>query len=346
MQPRLSCLAMAAAALVAITTLPLAALAVTDTEIRQAEDALQASPRDSVKRVEVAKLHYLSGSDYSMHGNAAPAAVEFKIALKVLEDKQSRIPQQHPVYEEVRYGLAYSDLALGQPQDAVVLLDQLVASSPRFSRARVLLGVALLRTASDTDTPRGLEVLAQVAKELPGPDGTMATHIASRYSYDLAVSEAAAGKPNAAAGMVEDLRDRFGLNGGATAAENQTFLYGFGTLELQAGNTAAGLAAYDGLKNQNPEFRLANGVTLRQVLANTYYRVGLDELSKGGAGASERAIAAFDDAEQYGSSKDADTHHGKALAYKQLDERDRMAVELALVLQADSSYYKRINTGS
>jgi len=325
---------------------PGAAFAVTDAQLRQAEAALQSAPADGAKRLEVARLHYLKGSDFSVRGDASKAAGEFKSALSVLQDRQSRISAQSPVYEEVRYGLGYAYLALGQPQDAVVVLDQLAEGSPRFTRARYLLGVALLRTGSEPDTKRGIEVLIQLAKETPGPDGTAASHAATRYAYDIALGMAAAGKAAAAAAVLQDVRDRLGPASGANAAENEASLFALGTFQVWAGNAPAGLADYDALKSQDAGFHLASGVTIRQALSDASYQLGLQDLSKGGDAALQKAIADFDVAEANGTAKDADVHHGKAVAYKRMNEDQNLVKELAAILQADPDYYKKINTGT
>ena len=326
--------------------LPGAAFAVPDADLRKAEVALQSAPADSAKRAELAKLLYLKGSGFSGAGNASKAAEAFQAALRILEDRQSKIPDQHPVFEEVRYGLAFTYLAMGHPQHAVVILDQVVAGSPRFIRARYLLGVALLRTGSEAGMSRGSAVLAQLAKEAPGPDGSAAIHAASRYAYGLATGWAATGNAPAAVNAMHRVQDRFGPASGADAAENQAFQYGMGTFQVLAGNTPAGLAEYENLKSQNAGYRLKNGVTLGQVLSHAYYQAGLEQLSKGGEAALKGAIADFDRAEANGTGKEVDTHHGKALAYKRLNQPDKMAQELGAVLQRDPGYYKKINTGS
>jgi tetratricopeptide (TPR) repeat protein len=325
---------------------PEAAHAVSDAEFREAEAALKAAPSDGAKRIELAALHYLKGSDFAQSGNAANAVVEFKTALSVLEDRQSKVPEQTPVYEETRYGLGYAYFALGQPQEAVVILDQLVAASPRFARARYLLGIALLRMSSEDSMGRGLEVLMQLAKDTPGPDGTAATHAITRYVYNLAVGHAGIGRPGQALAMMRSTRERIGAGTGADAAENQALLFGMGVFQTQTGNSPAGLSEFEALKAANERYRLKNGLTLQQVLANAYYQAGTEQLSRGGQGALQQALMNFENAERYGTGKETDTHHGKALAYKQLNQQDKMAEELALILKLDREYYKRINTGS
>lgn len=325
---------------------PGTAFAVTNTELRQAEAALQAAPADRAKRLEVAKLHYLKGSDFSMRGDASAAAAEFKNALSVLQDRQSKISAQSALVEEVRYGLGYAYMAMGQPQNAVVVLDQLAQGAPRFTRARYLLGVALLHTGSEPDTNRGIEVLVQLAKEAPGAIGTAATHAASRYAYDIAIGMAAAGKAAAAATVLQNVRDRLGPASGANAAENQAFLFALGTFQVLAGNAPAGVADYETLKSQNAGFHLANGVTIRQVLSNTGYQLGLQELGKGGEAALKQAVGFFDLADANGTGKEVDAHHGKAVAYKGMNQDRNFIKELAAILQADPAYYKKINTGT
>lgn len=321
-------------------------LAVTDAELREAQAAAGKAPGDDARRVELARLHYLKGADLSAAGNHAGAAAEFRAGLAVLEAKPSRVREQNPVYEETRYGLGYSYLMQAQPQDAVVVLDQLVAASPRAGHARYLLAVALMNVRTAAASRRAVEVLGQFGREFPEPDRAMAAHAASRYVYDVSIGTALSHKAGEAVQALSRLRDRFGAASGADAAENQALHYGLGTFQLMAGNDAAGLAELEGLKGAAPNFALKNGVTLAQVLSNAYYRAGLEMLSKGTPEALGQAVAAFDNAEKVGSGKETDTHHGKALAYKQLGQTDKFGQEMAAIRQLDSQVYNRINTGS
>ncbi len=322
------------------------ALAVTDAEIREAEAALQKAPNDVGRRAELAKRYYLRGSDLSQAGNQAGALADFKTGLAVLESKQSKVPQQHPVFEELRYGLGYTYLMLGQPQDAVVALDQLVAASPAVGKARYLLGIALMGTATEAGYKRGLEVFSQLGKDNAGPDGAAAAHAATRYGYDAAIGTALSGKPADAAATIAFLRDRFGAASGADEAENQGLGYGMGAFQLLAGNSAAGLSEFDALIAKNPAYKLKNGVALIQILSQAFYQAGRDQLSKGTPGSMEQAIASFENAEKVGGGNQTDTHHGKAMAYKQLRQLDKMAVEMATINKIDPDYYKKINTGA
>lgn len=168
----------------------------------------------------------------------------------------------------------------------------------------------------------------------------------TRYTFDRATGMAATGDAFGAAAAQQSLRDRFGAASGATAAENQALLFGMGTARIVAGDAPAGLADYENLKSQNAGFRLKNGVTVRQSLADAYYRAGLEQLRQGGEAALMRAISYFDRAEANGTGKEVDTHHGKAVAYKLLKQPDPMALELGAVLKLDPEYFKKINTGS
>ena len=323
-----------------------AALAVTDAEFREAEAAVAKTPGDDAKRVDLARLRYLKGAEFSQPGNHPRAAAEFKAGLAVLEAKPSKVPEQNPVYEETRYGLGYSYLMQALPQDAVVVLDQLVAASPRAGKARYLLGVALIHVRTEAASRRAVEVLGQFGREFPEPDRAMASHAASRFVYNTAIGTALSGKAGDAVQAMSALRGRFGAAGGADAAENQAMQYGMGAFQLLAGNTAAGLAELESLKGTAPSYALKNGVTLAQVLSNTYFKQGLDLLAKGSPESLAQAVTAFENAETNGAGKDADTHHGKALAYKQLKQTDKFEQEMAAILRLDPQYYKKINAGT
>lgn len=322
------------------------ALAATDADIRAAEAALQKAPKDAGRRAELAKRYYLRGSDLSMAGNQAGALADFKAGLAALDSKQGKVPEQHPVFEELRYGLGYTYLMMGQPQDATVVLDQLVAASPAVAKARYLLGIALMSTATEAGYKRGLEIFGQLGKDSPGPDGVSAIHAATRYGYDVSIGTALSGKARDAVATMTYLRNRFGVASGADDAENQALVYGMGSFELLAGNSAGGLSELDGLIAKYPAFKLKNGLTLIQILSNAFYQAGLEQLSKGTPGSMEQAIASFEDAEKVGGANLTDTHHGKAMAYKQLRQLDKMAVEMATIQKIDPDYYKKINTGA
>ncbi len=321
-------------------------LAVTDAEFSEAQAAVQKAPGDDAKRVELAKLHYLKGADLSMAGNHAAATGEFKAGLAVLEAKPSKVSEQNPVYEEIRYGLGYSQMMQMQPQDAVVVLDQLVSASPRVGKARYLLGVALMNLRTEASIKRAVEVFGQLAREFPEPERSMSAHAASRYVYDVSIGTALSKKAGEAVQAMGALRDRFGAASGADAAENHAMQYGMGSFQLLAGNAAAGLAELERLNGIAPNFALKNGVTLAQVLSNAYYQSGLEQLSKGAPESLAQALTAFDNSEKYGSGKDMDTHHGKALAYKQLNQTGKFTQEMAAIYQLDPQYYKKINTGT
>lgn len=317
--------------------------AVPPAEIQGAEAALSSEPANQAKQVEVAKLHYLNGSDLLANHDPAGALTEFKTALRTIENRQANIRQQHPVYEEVRYGAGYTYLALGQPADAIAVLDPLVAASPRNGRARYLLGIALLRTGSASDARRGMSVLGMLAKEMPAEEGSAAAHAASRYGYNLTIGAAATGSAAESVSALQALRDNFGVSSGATAAENQAFQYAMGWFQALAGNTGAALAELEALQRQNASYALKKGVTLQQVLADVHYQAGLERLSKKSPDSLQESLAEFETAERYGSGNEVDVHHGKALVYKQLNQPDKMAQELAVVLALDPDYYKRIS---
>jgi tetratricopeptide (TPR) repeat protein len=318
-------------------------LAASTAETPGADAAPNAAPADAAQGVGAAKLHYLKGSELLAKHNPAGALTEFKAALRPIENRQGKNREQNPVYAEVRYGAAYAYLEVGQASNAVAVLDPLVAVSPRDGRARYLLGIALLRTGSVVDTRRGMNVLGLLAKEIPGQYGTAASHAASRYGYDVAIGAAATGSAAESASAVQTLRDNFGVFSSATAAEDQAFQFGMGWLESLAGNTAAALSELEGLKRQNPAYILRNGVTLQQVLSDLHYQAGLDLLGKGNQDSLRQALVELEIAERYGSGKEVDVHHGKALVYKRLDQPDKMAQELASILALDPGYYKRIS---
>jgi tetratricopeptide (TPR) repeat protein len=245
------------------------ARAVTDVEFREAEAGLEKSPQDDAKRAQLARLHYLKGSDLSLAGNHEGAVAAFKTGLAILETKVSKVSEQHPVYEELRYGLGYSELMLNRPQDAVVVLDQLVASSARHARARYLLGIALLSVATEATLKRGIEVLGQLSRDSQGTqDATAATHAVSRYVYNFSIGMALSGKAGPAVQAMQDVRDRVGASSGADAVENQAYLYGMGQFQLMAGHTAAGMAEFAALKAQNPNFQTKSGYTVTRALSN------------------------------------------------------------------------------
>ncbi len=314
-------------------------------EIRRLTAELAKDTHKDATRILLATQLYLEASDLSMASKHDDAAKGFKAGLAVLQDRNGTVPENQPVYEETRYGLGYSALMLGQTQDAVGALDPLVASSPGVGKARYLLAAALLASGTDASFKRGLAVLTAMAGQNMGAEKDMAVRGATRWSYDLAVTLAAEGKGADALALMQDVRTRFGAASGANPAENQALQYGVAYFTGLTTGPSAAAAEYDKLSGQNAAYKLANGVTLKQVLSNAYYRAGLDALGLKTKEGNEQAVTAFNEAQEYGTGTDVDQMHGRALAYKNLGQADKMLVELARIEQTDPGYYKSINTG-
>jgi hypothetical protein len=189
-------------------------------------------------------------------------------------------------------------------------------------------------------------VLTQLAADTAGSDRTMALHAAARYGYNVAAGMSLAGNTSGAAETLTKLQERLGVAAGANPEENRALRFATGALSGIAGDPGSGIASLEELRKQDAGYKLRNGTKVDQVLAWSYYQAGLGFLAAETPDSARQALGAFEQAERYGSGKEADVVHGKALAYRQMGQTDKMNEELAKLEKLDPDYYRKITSGS
>lgn len=313
-------------------------------EIKKTAALLKDNPASQTNRVRLGTLYYLSGYGQAQAGKHKAAIDAYKAGLDVLEEKGHAIPENNPVYQGLRYGLAFSLRHEGRNREAVAVLDQLVRQFPDLYKGRYLLGVTLVESGLDKDVPRGIEVLTRLAHDNAGANAQMARRAALRLALDYGTVLTSLGRAKEAAAMMLALNPSGTMEGAADREEQQRLLYAAGYFKLQAGNTPAAIADLEVLGQANADYKLQNGITLQVVLAGAYYRGGREQLENNGLEAMKLAVELLNLAEKTGNPKAADVNYGKAVAYLKMGKgHEREAAhELEVAMQKDPDYLKRL----
>ena len=126
---------------------------------------LQKDPGNGDLRSNLVVMIYRQGLE-DLRNNFAPDAVTtLENGLEVAQEGPKPMADSSPAVKDMRYALGYAFSQQGRYFDAVPVLDDLVASAPELISARYLLGVTLIRSNSNENILRGMEVLAQMAAE-------------------------------------------------------------------------------------------------------------------------------------------------------------------------------------
>lgn len=259
-----------------------------------------------------------------------------------LEDGKGQIPDTHPVFEEARYGLAYTLLQNDNPYEALLVLDQLVSADPDFGKARYLLGVTLMNIPGEKSMKRGVDVMADLAQNGREPYKEWAAHAATRFAYNFSTLPHAGGDAAGANAILATTIDKVGTGRGSSADENTQVEFAMGIYLRDSGDSFGALDHLEAAYADNSGYQLANGVALSGVLSNVYYAAGLEQLQAGGDSASSLAADLFGSALRVGGSAALDAHHGKAVAHTRLGETDKAVEELKAIVATDPGYYNRI----
>ena len=310
-------------------------------DIKDAQDLLKSNPTFN-NRLRLATLEYLQGSDALKSNDAAGAVSAMQTAVATLDAGKGQVPENHPVYEVSRYGLAYALVQSNKPYDALLVLDQLANASPDFGRARYLLGATLMQIPGEKSQERAVAVMTQLAQDGRAPFKEWAAHAATRFAYDLSTLAHARGDAAGAARMLGAVTGAIGSDKGADATENVKVQFAQGVYLRDSGDVNGALDNLEATAKSDPGFRLANGVALSGVLSNAYYGAGLNQLSLGGETAPQLAVQMFDGALKSGDAGALDAHHGKAVAYTKLKQFDKASDELKTIVTKDPSYYEKI----
>ncbi len=310
-------------------------------EIADAEKLLGENPTFN-NRLRLGTLQYLEGVDMLDAGNTEGAVEMMQAGVWTLEDGQGQIPESHPVFEEARYGLAYGALQNDDPYTALAALDQLVAASPNFDKARYLLGVTLSQLSGAKSQARAVTVFTALAQDGEAPYAEMGQHAALRMAYNLSTLTHAQGDAAGALELLGGTSGTLGEGAAASEAEAAAVQFAMGAYLLDTGDTFGAMDSFESLHASNPGYELSNGVALAGVLSNTYYNGGVEQLELGGESANRLAVNLFNNAADVGDPAALDVRHGLAVAHTNLGELDEAAKQLAEIVKQDASYYERI----
>ncbi len=322
-----------------------AGMALGQSRMAQIEDAkrlLEDNPTFN-NRLRLGTLQYLEGVDYLGAGDLDNAIDLMQAGVWTLEDGAGLIPETHPVFEEARYGLGYALLQNDNPYEALLVLDQLVNASPTFDKARYLLGVTLINIPGSKSMQRGVDVMRALAVDGREPYKTWAQRAATRFAYNLSTLDHARGNAEEATATLTDVIADIGADKGASEDENNMVQFAMGVYQRDQGDLFGALDNFEPLYASAPGFRTSTGTTLQEVLENTYYFAGVEQLELGGFSAASLALNLFESTESVAQDPDAlDIHHGKAVAYTRLGEEDNAVEEIRAIIRIDESYYERI----
>jgi tetratricopeptide (TPR) repeat protein len=310
-------------------------------EIDDAKRLLEDNPTFN-NRLRMGTLQYLEGSDQLKAGNLAGAIDMMQAGVWTLEDGAGLIPETHPVFEEARYGLSFALLENNNPYEGLLVLEQLVAASPNYGKARYLLGVTLMSIPGEKSLQRGVDVMRQLAQDGAPPYKEMAARAATRFAYDLSTLAHAQGDPGKANATLNQVTGELGSDMGASGKENNMVKFAKGLYLRDMGDEFGALDAFEALFASEPNYQLSNGVALRGILSNTYYGAGLKQLGLGGTGAANVAVDLFSKSLEVGDPEAVDAHHGKAVAYLMLEDEASAVEEIKMIIKKDVSYYNKI----
>jgi tetratricopeptide (TPR) repeat protein len=310
-------------------------------QIEDAKGLLDSNPTVN-NRLRLGTLQYLQGVDYLKAGDLNNAIDSMQAGVWTLEDGKGQVPENHPVFEEARYGLAYTLLHNNNPYEALLVLDQTVSADPDFGKARYLLGVTLMNIPGEKSMKRGIDVMAKLAQDGRDPYKEWAAHSATRFAYNLSTLPHATGNAAGASAILDSAIDAVGAGNGSSANENTSVEFARGIYLRDTGDVLGALEHLEAAHSADAGYRLSNGVALSGVLANMYYASGLEQLQAGGDSASSLAADLFGNALKVGDSGALDARHGKAVAHTRLGQTSEAVEELKAIVAKDPGYYERI----
>ena len=142
--------------------------------------------------------------------------------------------------------------------------------------------------------------------------------------------------------MMLGVTDTLGSNLAAMRIENERVQFATGVYLADSGDTFGAMSAFETLFDSNYGFSISNGVTVAGMLSDTYYQSALEQLDLGGGVSTEMAVELFDSSARVGDSDAVDVHHGKAVAYARMDDKQNMLSELYIIADLDPGYLEKI----
>ena len=189
---------------------------------------------------------------------------------------------------------------------------------------------------------RGVEVLVQLAKD--GKQGAQAPAKESAVvlAYNGSTVQYAAGNASGAMSMVSAVTTDFGNKPSGDATQNSHITYASGTYKLSTGDSDGALFDLDSLINENQDYKLKNGTTAKQVLANAYFQAALDSLAKGKDGA-DKALDMISAMVKLEGKESVEARHARAKAYELKGDQEGMKKEMEAIKAMDSNYHSKMS---
>lgn len=303
---------------------------------------LENDPANQELRGRLVTLYYKQGVEDLQNNLDAEAAQALEKGLEAAFGGTNPIASDADSVKETRYALGYAHARQGRHFNAVEVLDELVAVAPEMISARYLLGVSLIRSMTNENILRGMEVLKQMARENEGDTATIAMNSSARLIYNFSTIDYAGGEAQTALEMISDLLAKYGNNPAPSKSENQDIKFAVGVYLMASGDLDGAQFELDYLALKSKDYSLASGVTLTEIRSNLYYQAALNRLQEGGKDGGNGALAMMKQADKLGGGNKAANHHVKALAHELTGNAEKAAEELAAVASADPDYAARI----
>lgn len=311
-------------------------------EIEAAKKTLAENPVLQ-NRNRLAALQYNEGNRLLGENNAAGAAKSMQAAVWTFEDGDGSIAETSTEFQNVRYGLAYALKESGNPMEAVVVLEKMIQVNPKNDKAKYLLGVTLMNSVGDKNLDKGVKVLSKLSKEGKPPYNERASQAVTRHLYNLATVMDAAGKKDRSAELLEKIDASVGAGKGASEGENNKVRFAKGMQMIASNDNYGALEQLEAIKKSDPNFASASGKKIDQVLSNTYYRAGRDQLETGGETGGELALEMFTKAGETGDASAVGILHGKAAAYALTGNEEGFKKESEALEKANPEYFNEVS---
>lgn len=293
--------------------------------------------------VNLAFGQYNEGNRLLGQNDADGAVRMMQEAVWTLEDAHDSSKEGASQMEVARYGLAVAAKESGKLIMAVVVLEKMIQVNPNNGQAKYLLGVTLMNSAGDENLDKGVDVLSKLSKEGNPPYSEMASRAVTRHLYNMSTVMNAAGKKDRSADLLAKIGESVGAGKGASEEENNKVRFATGMHMIESNDNYGALEQLEAIQKSDPNFTSANGKNINQVLSNTYYRAGRDQLEAGGETGGELALEMFTKAGETGDANSAGIRHGKAAAYALTGNEEGFKKESEALEKADPKYFKEVS---
>lgn len=313
--------------------------------IKKLKKSLQSSPTNTDLRNKLVNLYYEQALEDLKSNEAKEAVLSLQEGLTIGMKSGNALADNSEAILKIRYALGYGLMKASRPMDAIPVIDSLVSSAPDNNEAKYLLGVSLVRTMTDSNTSRGLEVLKQLGSQ--GGEGLMRLtgETSARLAINTASMRFANGDATGANSQISLVSSTYG-DRPSNSSENNHFAFSKAVYKTETGEAIAAVAELEDLETKAPRYKLSNGVALKIILANTYYRAAVENLGQGGAAAGDRALKLLVKAEAKEGSKVAEFAHAKAQAYAAKGDEANAKKAMDELKEIDSAYFNKVSKKS